>query len=151
MQDYHLPDTDVFSIRQIEALPMTHIQLGAATRTDHRMSLKPYYHRRDELNLENHCVLWGIWVIVPTKLQSRVLEELHRSHIWYCLNEGSSSKLCSLWWPKLDCDIECLIKSCSNCQAVKDARLAAPFHPWVWPTMPWQHIHVDFAGPFLGR
>ena len=26
-----------------------------------------------------------------------------------------------------------------------------PTHPWVWPTAPWQHIHVDFAGPFLGH
>jgi len=25
------------------------------------------------------------------------------------------------------------------------------FIPWVWPTMPWQQIHVDFAGPFMGR
>ena len=26
-----------------------------------------------------------------------------------------------------------------------------PLHPWVWPSRPWQRIHVDFAGPFLGK
>ena len=27
----------------------------------------------------------------------------------------------------------------------------APLHPWIWPTKPWQRIHIDFAGPFLDR
>ena len=28
---------------------------------------------------------------------------------------------------------------------------AVPLHPLVWLTMLWQRIHVDFAGPFIGR
>ena len=24
-------------------------------------------------------------------------------------------------------------------------------HPWEWPSSSWERIHVDFAGPFLGR
>ena len=24
-------------------------------------------------------------------------------------------------------------------------------HPWVWPTRAWQRLHIDFAGPFMGR
>ena len=88
-QDNRLPDSDIFSIRQIEALPMTHIQLRAATRRDPLLSrvllytqrgwphdapesMKPYYHRRDELSLENQCVLWGIRVIVPKWLQNQM-------------------------------------------------------------------------------
>jgi len=27
----------------------------------------------------------------------------------------------------------------------------APLHPWLWPSRPWQRIHVDFAGPVRGR
>ena len=26
-----------------------------------------------------------------------------------------------------------------------------PVHFWEWPATPWQRIHVDFAGPFVGR
>ena len=36
-------------------------------------------------------------------------------------------------------------------QAVKQAPPTAPLHPWVWPTKPWQRVHVDFAGPFMGK
>ena len=28
---------------------------------------------------------------------------------------------------------------------------AAPLNPWSWPTRPWTWLHLDFAGPFLGR
>lgn len=56
-----------------------------------------------------------------------------------------------LWWPGLDKEIEDLAKSCLPCQSVKQAPAAAPLHPWIWPTKPWQRIHMDFAGPFLGK
>ncbi|KAL5517106.1 hypothetical protein EMCRGX_G002578 [Ephydatia muelleri] len=34
------------------------------------------------------------------------------------------------------------------CQVAKSAPPKAPLHPWVWPSKPWERIHVDFAGPF---
>ena len=27
----------------------------------------------------------------------------------------------------------------------------APVQPWKWPTRPWARVHLDYAGPFLGR
>ena len=27
----------------------------------------------------------------------------------------------------------------------------APLHPWLWPSQPWQRIHIDFAGPIQGK
>ena len=33
----------------------------------------------------------------------------------------------------------------------KHAPPPAPLHPWTWPAKPWQRIHIDFAGPFLGK
>ena len=27
----------------------------------------------------------------------------------------------------------------------------APLHPWAWLMVPWQHIHVDFAGSENGK
>ena len=23
-------------------------------------------------------------------------------------------------------------------------------NPWIWPSRPWQHLHIDFARPFNG-
>ena len=55
------------------------------------------------------------------------------------------------WWPGLDKAIEELAHSCLSCQSVKSAPAVTPLHPWVWPTRPWQRVHVDFAGPFCNR
>ena len=161
-----LPDTDIFVIRQIEALPVTAMQLRAATRCDpilsrvlryakhgwpHQVSdvFKPYHTRQNELALENGCVMWGVRVIVPKKLQEQVLHELHRSHPGIARMKTLARS--HVWWPKLDQDIESLVKACPQCQSVRSSPSVAPLHPWSWPSRPWQRIHVDYAGPFRGR
>lgn len=42
-------------------------------------------------------------------------------------------------------------KACFTCLAVKSAPAKAPLHPWEWPAVSWQHIHLDFVGPFTGK
>ena len=51
-------------------------------------------------------------------------------------------------WPGLDNQLEILAKTIQSCQAVKGAPSVVPLHPWVWPSRPWQRVHLDFAGPF---
>ena len=53
-----------------------------------------------------------------------------------------------MWWPGMDTAIEELAKACAFCKAVKGAPSVSPFHPWRRPDVPWQRVHVDFAGPF---
>ena len=50
-----------------------------------------------------------------------------------------------IWWPKVDSDIEAMVKSCEDCQRNCRSLQAAPLYPWKWPTRVWQRIHVDFA------
>ena len=151
------------NIAQLESLPVTVAKLQANTRTDAILSkvckftvegwpeerdsdLKPYYHRKDELTVESGCLLWGTRVIVPTKLRPRLLQELHRDHpgVWKMKAVARSY----FWWPGLDKEIEQVASSCVECQSVKNSPPSAPLHPWVWPTKPWERIHLDFAGPF---
>ena len=55
-----------------------------------------------------------------------------------------------MWVPNLDAQIENLTKSCTACQAARNAPMVALLHPWTWPSKPWQHINIDLAGPFQG-
>ena len=158
-------DPMVFNISQIQMLPVTSGKLKAYTARDTILSqvltytrqgwptkipdaMKPFWTRRDEITIEGDCLLWGLRVLVPQKLQVQVLEELHQGH-------PGASRMKALarsyvWWPGLDLDLENLAKSCLQCQEVKVSPPVAPLHPWVWPAQPWQRIHIDFAGPFLG-
>ena len=88
-------------------------------------------------------------MIIPTSLRKQMLADLHREH-------PGISKMKALarghfWWPKLDSDIEVLAKACQPCHEAKQAPPKAPLQPWSWPSKPWQRIHIDFAGPFMGK
>ena len=80
------------------------------------------------------------------KLQQQVLKELHEGHPGIARMKNLARSY--VWWPGLDSNIEELVNSCPQCQVAKSAPPKAPLHPWVWPSKPWERIHVDFAGPF---
>ena len=159
-------EASIFNLAQIDCLPVTATQVQQATRVDPCLSkvmpytrdgwpasvpeaLKPYRNRHTQLSVEGDCLLWGTHVIIPKKLQGSVLNELHSNHPG--VSRMKSVARSCVWWPSLDQNIEDLVKGCIPCQSVKSAPPIAPLHPWIWPSKPWQRIHVDFAGPFLGR
>eukprot|EP00731_Ephydatia_muelleri_P017067 Em0010g165a len=161
-----VPETAIFNISQVHSLPVTAMQLQRATRRDPILSkvfllmqqgwpgvvsddLKPYLSRQAELGTEGGCILWGIRVVVPQALQSKVLGELHKNHPGVVRMKALARSY--VWWPGLDNDIEHHVKNCQPCQTVRNSPPSAPLHPWLWPTRPWQRVHVDFAGPFQGK
>ena len=161
-----VPEATAYNIRQLAALPLTSEAIKKATRTDIVLSkvlqytkhgwpeqvaeaMQPYATRKSEITVEDECLLWGIRVIIPKRLQPEVLRELHRDHPG--ISKMKALDRCHLWWPHLDKEIEDIAKSCQSCQAVKQGPPAAPLHPWSWPAKPWQRVHIDFAGPFLGK
>lgn len=155
----------VFNVSQMQSLPVNVRQLRAATSTDPLLSkvyrytrgswpqhipqcLRPFSDRRNELTVEEGCLLWGIRVVVPQRLRAKLLDELHKDHPGVVRMKSVARSY--MWWPGLDKDIQNLVKTCQACQAVKRAPPVAPLHPWVWPSRPWQRLHLDFAGPFQG-
>ncbi len=111
---------------------------------DHR----PYRNRQYELTVEEGCVMWGTRVLIPVKLQQRLLCELHVDHPGATRMKAIARSY--LWWPGLDKDIERMSGSCVECKRAKKAPPTAPLQPWSWPSRPWQRVHLDFAGPFQG-
>ena len=37
------------------------------------------------------------------------------------------------------------------CQLAQKLPPKAPIHPWEWPEKPWTGLHIDHAGPVLGK
>ena len=66
----------------------------------------------------------GIRIVVPTKLQEKVLEELHRVHMGIAKAKALARN--HVWWPGIDAKIEQITKSCERCQAVRNSLSAAP-------------------------
>lgn len=92
--------------------------------------------------------MWGVKVIMPTKLRPNILDELHAGHLG--IVKMKVLAIGFVWWPGIDPEIKQLAMKCLECQQVQNKPACAPLHQWEWPASPWQHIHVDFAGPIFG-
>ena len=111
--------------------------------------IQPYERRQNELSLHNGCLLWGGRVIIPPQLRDRVVNELHEAHPGIVKMKVLARQY--MWWPGIDAELEKKVKSCQNCQSVRQSPAHAPLHPWEWPQRPWSRVHADYAGPFLGK
>ena len=110
--------------------------------------LKHYYLRRDELTVEQGCLLWGARVIIPNTLRPHILLDLHSEHLGIVKMKALARQ--HFWWPNLDRDIEDITKHCISCQENAPRPNKPPVATWNWPSGPWKRIHLDFAGPFMG-
>ena len=161
----HITAAAVFSLSQLEVLPVDTARLKRATQTDPVLSqvfhyvqegwpsvldaeFRPYGNRLNELTTEAGCLLWGLRVVIPESCQKEVLGELHVSHPG--MVKMKSLARIHVWWPGVDKSIEQVVRSCESCQSVRNNPSSTLLHPWAWPDGPWKRIHVDFAGPFQG-
>ena len=72
-----------------------------------------------------------------------MLKELHWEHPGVC-SMKAIGRTC-VWWPKMDEEIEQVVRSCTVCQTVRSNPPNAPLIPWKWPTRPFQRVHIDFC------
>ena len=90
-------------------------------------SLIPFKSRRDELCIEQGCVLWGTRVVIPASLQKMVLQELHHTHPGMTrMKMLASSYVWSSW---LDASIEETVRACSVCKELWNEPPKPQVHP----------------------
>ncbi|XP_022799773.1 uncharacterized protein K02A2.6-like [Stylophora pistillata] len=111
-------------------------------------NLKSYFAKRNDFTMEDGCLLRGTRVVIPAKHQETALAELHLSHPGI-VRMKALARL-HVWWPALDSDIEQLVGECETCQITHSKAPLTSDNPWMWPHRPWQRVHVDYCGPFLG-
>ena len=123
-------------------IPVTDVQFSytSVTNVRHKISIP-------DLVLHRTSECYGD--VVPHKIRNRILHELHDGHIGIVKMTGLARSY--VWWPGIDQYIESLAKKCQICQKVQFEAPTVPLHPWEWPIEPWQRIHVDYAGPFMGH
>lgn len=150
----------------LEEAPLCAKQISKATRKDAELSRlhryvmegwpkkvseeqKVYYKKKEELSVEQGCVLWGTRVVVPAKLRTAVLNEIHSGHPGIVKMKTIARQY--VWWPHIDMDVEKTCKQCDRCQLEQRMPRLVPLHPWEFPGDVWKRLHIDFAGPFMGH
>ena len=111
--------------------------------------LQPYQKCHKELSVQDSCVLRGERVVVPEEGRNKTLEILHDGHPGITKMKLLARSV--VWWPGIDSDIENKVKTCEMCALHQKSPPIAPLHPWEWPKTPWTRLHIDYAGPFIGK
>ena len=111
--------------------------------------LKLFFEKRSELSICHDCLVWGSRVVIPEVLRDTLLNELHLGHLG--IVKMTKVARSYAWWPRIDRDIEILVKSCDGCLQTRTKPSSVLLHPWQLAERPWQRIHIDFAGPFLQK
>ncbi len=93
--------------------------------------------------MEKGCLLWGNRVIITPKLQSTLPGEIHEGHLGISRMKALASSF--IWWPRLDIDIEDLVRSSPECQSSRNLPGHTVPHPMVFPEARWRRIRADFA------
>ena len=106
-----------------------------------------YQQIKQELSISNGVILRGTRIIVPEKLQSRMIMLAHSRHQGMVKTKRFLRD--SVWFPGID-KMEELVKGCIPCQAANhDPKSASePLQMSPLPQGSWQELFMDFCGPF---
>ncbi|XP_013161294.1 PREDICTED: uncharacterized protein K02A2.6-like, partial [Papilio xuthus] len=113
------------------------------------LKLKPYFLCRNQLSVENGCLMRGHKVIIPSSLRKKVMDELHTSHLGIVKTKAEARS--RFWFPGVDDAIEHLIGSCEVCSQLRPSPPRTKLAPWKFPPQPFYRVHIDFLGPLNGR
>ncbi|XP_031332739.1 uncharacterized protein K02A2.6-like [Photinus pyralis] len=153
-------ESDIYEISQIHTLPVTVDELSKQTKLDTELGLLltmlkennnvPHLVRfginQSEFTIQNDCILRGNRVVIPSILRKRILKDLHCAHFGIARMLSLARSVC--WWPGIDEDIKAVVQNCLTCAENKNNPPEIKHH-WVYPSSPFDRVHVDFAGPFL--
>ena len=139
-----LPGETIFLLDTLQGSPVNVAQIQAWTSKDPVLSkvqtmvlqgwthtfmeqLQPYQQRKDQLSVQDGCVLLGSRVVVPVAGQAKVIEELHQGHPGITRMKGLARSF--VWWPGMDKQLKEKVRSCTSCQQKQNAPPVAPLQP----------------------
>ena len=114
-------------------------------RTDTKV--QPYYHLKDELSVIEGLVYRLNKIVVPAKLQKRIIRIGHQlGH----LGKTKTKQLLreKYWFPWMNTMIEQAIDQCYECKVTTKETKEEPVKPTTIPTKAWERVAMDFGGPY---
>lgn len=157
-----MEEIEIIQVNQIETLPVTVDELAKHTAKDRNVkeliqglkSGRPvegcfrFGVNQNEFTLQGDCLMRGIRVYIPPPLRMRVLNELHSGHFGVSRMKALARSYC--WWENVDRAIEDLARDCVDCARTRADPPKVAVHCWDRAVEPFQRVHADFAGPFMG-
>ncbi|XP_053686293.1 uncharacterized protein K02A2.6-like [Sabethes cyaneus] len=154
-------DFGLFALHQMQQLPVRAEHIARETRKDlhlgkiiqelelgRNLAQLGYKAPEAKYTIVANCLLFEHRVVIPPTLRQPILNDLHAAHIGVVKMKGLARSF--VYWPGIDSDIECMVRSCTECARHAPAPAKFSNHHWEYPKGPWERIHVDYAGPVAG-
>ena len=104
--------------------------------------MKPFISIFNDLYVEQGVLFHGSLIVVPTRQQARLLDELHMTHMGIVkMKEVARGHF---WWVGINKQIEDITRSCSGCNMYRRKPAPAPLCPWPYALKPMERVHLDF-------
>ena len=102
----------------------------------------------EEFTHKDGLLLKGRQLVIPPRLQMRVIEAAHEGHMKERKTIGTLRE--RNWFPRLSKMTKEFVESCLGCAAGDTANPPAPLVSRSMPGKPWEEVAVDFKGPIGG-
>ena len=108
-----------------------------------------YYDRQEALSIveasKEGSIMFSDRLVIPALYRKRCLVQMYKGHP--VIQRMKAVALSFVYWPCLDEDIVDYVRVWHSCTSSARSPPKPTPEPWPKPTVPWQRIHVDYAGP----
>ena len=103
--------------------------------------LRIYWSFREVIGVEDGVIFKGKQVVMPESMRAEILQQLHRGHSGIEKTRLLARE--TVYWPKINTDIETMVKGCNVCQEDQDANQKEPMIASEIPARAWQCLGTD--------
>ena len=103
--------------------------------------LKEYWNHKLELSENYGIILNDQRILIPLALRRNTLDKLHQGH--QGIEKTKQRARQTVFWPRINEDIEKLVSKCSHCQELRNANPKEPLISRAVPLYPWQVVGTD--------
>ena len=110
--------------------------------------MNPYFQIREELSVHQEQIFRGKKVVVPVSLRPKVIDLAHECH--QGIQRTKTRIRSQYWWPKLDSEVEEIVKRCVPCTETSKSFKGGPSpssEKLPLPNGPWDRVAIDIKGP----
>ena len=123
------------------------IKTGDWSKHKKDINIAPFIPIKDELYEAEGLILRMSRIILPAKLQKKVIQVAHEmGH--FGKTKTKQMLRAKYWFPTMNTMIDNEIERCFECQITTRQHTEEPIKPTTIPQRPWEEIAIDFAGPF---
>ncbi|XP_033214050.1 uncharacterized protein K02A2.6-like [Belonocnema kinseyi] len=102
-----------------------------------------------ELCVYGNILLRGCKIVIPKELRKAALDAAHEGHPGIVAMKGCLRS--KVWWPRIDKDVETIVKNCRSCTLVGVPNPPIPMKRRELPVAPWIDVAMDLFGPLLNN